>query len=136
MLNKSEDHPAKNTPLRLNLKFDLTSDGILIIRPEGPLRSHDFEELSEVVDPFIETHKKLLGVVICVEKFPGWENFNGFIKHIQFVDQHHKEVQKVALAVNGILPDLFSHIAAHFISAEIKQFGFNKLNEATRWIRE
>lgn len=120
---------------KLNLKFSLAEDGVLVIKPHGPLRREDFDALANLVDPWIESHKKLQGVVISVEKFPGWENFGSFIRHFEFVSTHHRKVKRVALAVDGNLPEVMSKVASHFVEAEIKQFPFAKQEEAITWAK-
>ena len=108
-------------------------DGVLILHPLESLRKEDFDKLRKVVDPWIEKHGLLKGVVICMRKFPGWENFAGFVQHIEFVKSHERKVRRVALAVDGLLPEIISKIAAHFIQAKIRQFPFDKVGEAIQW---
>lgn len=116
-----------------NLKFDLKDCGVLVIRPQGSLRREDFDKLASIVDPWIETHQKLRGLVVEIKEFPGWENIGSFIHHIEFVNGHHRKVRRVALAVDGILPEIISKIASHFVEVEIKQFPFEKTEEANKW---
>lgn len=121
--------------MKSHLSYDLSSDGVLVLQPTGPLEREDFNALSSLVDPWIEAHKKLQGVVICTEKFPGWENFGSFIRHIEFVSGHHRKVRKVALALDGALPEFISKVASHFVEAEIKQFPFAEKNRAIEWAK-
>jgi hypothetical protein len=118
-----------------NLKFEMREDGILILRPQGPLCSEDFEKLAGFVDPWLKINHQLRGVVISVKKFPGWESIGSFISHIKFINAHEKKVKRVALAVDGILPEIMSHIAKHFIEAKINQFNFSQLDEAIDWAK-
>jgi hypothetical protein len=118
-----------------NLNFDLANDGVLVLSPQGPLRREDFDSLASVVDPWLEAHNQLQGVVISVHKFPGWENFGSFIRHIEFVSSHQRKVRRVAIAADGILPEIMGKIAPHFIEAEVKQFPFAQKNEAVRWVK-
>jgi hypothetical protein len=118
-----------------NLKFELRDDGILLVRPQGPLQKEDFVKLAEMVDPWIKIHNQLNGVVISVKKFPGWESFGSFISHIKFVNAHERKVERVALAVDGILPEIIANLTKHFIKAKIKQFSFSDLDEAIAWAK-
>ena len=115
------------------LKFELRNNGVLIIRPDGPLRREDFDQLSEVIDPWIETHDRLHGLVVCIKKFPGWENFGSFVRHIDFVKGHHRKIRRVALVVDGALPDLMAKFASHFVEAEVKHFQIPEENRAIEW---
>jgi hypothetical protein len=118
------------------LDLKLTDDGIVIVKPKGPLRNQDFDKIAHAVDPWIESHEKLRGVVIGVEKFPGWENIGSFIHHFEFVREHQRKVRRVALAVDGALPEMMSKFASHFVEAQIKQFPFEKMDSAIAWVRE
>lgn len=134
MLDIIENRPvASDTESKL--KFNLQSDGILIIRPQAALRRQDFDKLTAVVDPWIETHHQLKGVLICIDKFPGWENFSGLIHHIEFVKDHHRLVRRVALAVDGLLPEIMSKLAFHFVAAEVKQFPSDEEALALKWLK-
>ena len=117
------------------LKFELRDDGILIVYPQGPLKREDFDKLASIIDPWIETHTKLHGLVVCIQKFPGWENVGSFIHHIEFVNAHHRKIRRVALAADGTLSEMMSKVAAHFVEAEIKQFPFEQVEEAVKWVK-
>lgn len=115
------------------LTFELGDDGVLVVHPHGPLRREDFDKLSGIVDPWIEAHQQLRGLVIAMPTFPGWENIGSVFQHIEFIRDHHRHVQRVALAVDGLLPEVMSHLASHFVEAEVKQFPFDQVEQARRW---
>jgi len=58
----------------LEISLDKERD-IAIIKPEGRLTKEDFETATKIIDPFIEKHGKLAGVIIATKSFPGWEDF-------------------------------------------------------------
>jgi hypothetical protein len=116
-----------------NLQFEMKSNGVLLVKPHGPLRREDFDRLTNVVDPWIETNRTLGGVAICVEKFPGWEDFGSFVKHFKFVKSHERKVRRVAIAVDGVLPEIAAKLASHFIKAEVKKFPFEQAGAAVTW---
>ncbi|MGZ3743891.1 MAG: STAS/SEC14 domain-containing protein [Pseudobdellovibrionaceae bacterium] len=90
-------------------------------------------KMANVIDPWIEAHQRLNGLVVAVPKFPGWENFGSFIRHMEFVKGHHRKIRKVALVADGVLPELAHNIAKHFVEAEIKQFPFSEVGAAEQW---
>ena len=49
----------------------LRDEGILIVTPEGPLQQADFETLTQLVDPYIESEGELHGLLIRTASFPG-----------------------------------------------------------------
>ena len=57
------------------------------------------------------------------------------ISHIKFVDAHERKVKRVALAVDGLLPEFMAQFTKHFIKAEVKQFAFSNLEGAILWAR-
>jgi hypothetical protein len=116
-----------------NLDFELKENGVLVVKPQGALRREDFERLSSYMDPWIEAHHDLGGLVIRFSKFPGWEDFGSFVHHLDFVKAHHRKVRRVGLTVDGVLPEILAKTAAHFVEAEVKVFPFAKLDEAVAW---
>lgn len=117
------------------LTFELGDDGVLVVHPHGPLRREDFDKLAGIVDPWIEAHQELRGLVISMPKFPGWENIGSVFQHMEFIHDHQRHIRRVALAVDGVLPEVMSHLASHFVEADIKQFPFDQAEQAKRWVR-
>lgn len=52
-------------------------EGILTIAPLDKLTTTDFEQISTLVNPYIEEEGHLNGVLIGAESFPGWKDFAG-----------------------------------------------------------
>jgi len=50
-----------------------------------------------------------------------------------FVRDHHRAVERVALAADSKLASLAPHLAEHFVQAEVKDFGFDELDAAVAW---
>jgi hypothetical protein len=107
--------------------------GVLVVEPVGPLRPEDFDAVSLVVDPWIESHGALHGLVVHMREFPGWESVGGFVRHVQFVREHHKRVRRVALAADSPMAQLMPKLAEHFLKAELKHFSYDQLDQAIAW---
>lgn len=107
---------------------------VLTLHPESALQKSDFEELARAVDPQIEEHGDLNGLILDVDKFPGWDGFGALVTHLRFVRDHQKHVKKVAVVTDSQLGDLAEHLASHFISAEIRHFPAGEMAEARSWI--
>ena len=117
------------------ISFDLDkSIGVLTVRPEGKLEAHDFQLLSQTVDPFIEAEGKLTGLIIVAEKFPGWKDFSGMVEHIKFVRSHHREIAKLALVTDTKIADAAELLGKHFIKASIKHFSSTEFELAKNWV--
>jgi len=109
-------------------------DGVLYLRPRAALDASDFSELSMVVDPYIVEHGGLKGVLIEAPAFPGWDTFGAMAAHFRFVKDHHRSIKKVAIVTDSAIGSLAEHLAAHFVSAEIRHFNSSQLAEAKAWI--
>lgn len=119
------------------IDFDLdTAHSILTVRPESSLQEQDFVNLTKAVDPQIQEVGDLAGVIINARKFPGWDSFGAMVKHLRFVKDHQKHVKKVALVTDSHLGDVAEHLAAHFVSAKIRHFPGDQLDEARQWITD
>lgn len=106
---------------------------VLEIKISSPLSSEVFEILSHKVDAWIENNGSLQGLVIEAASFPGWKDIGSLISHITFVKNHHKKIQKVALCLDGKLPELAAQAAQHFTEANVKHFSTQDLEEALEW---
>ncbi len=111
----------------------IPQSSVLVVEPRGPLRPEDFDAIALVVDPWVESHGSLRGLVVHMKAFPGWESFGGFVRHLQFVRDHHRTVHRVALASEGGFVQLAPPLAAHFVKAELKHFGYGELDQAIEW---
>ena len=119
------------------LKHELLQDqGILIVTPQGPLEQADFEALAELVDPYIESHGTLHGLMIYTESFPGWDNFSGLVSHMKFVKNHQQLINKVAAVTDSGFLAVLPGIADHFVKAEVKNFDFEDKENAMKWLTE
>ncbi len=107
--------------------------GVIVVELEQALQTRDFDEIAMLADPYIEAHGKLEGLVVHARQFPGWENLGSVMSHIRFVRDHHRNVRKVALSVDGNLAKFAPRIAEHFVKAEIRVFGHDELDAAIAW---
>lgn len=111
----------------------LPQSGIIVVEVKHALSAGDFDALTFTADTWIESHGSLQGIVIHAREFPGWENLGSFVRHIQFVRDHHRNVKRIALAADAKLASIAPKIAEHFIQAEVKRFGYNELDQAIAW---
>ncbi len=117
----------------LDVQID-TEKNIVLVHPQGPLSAADFRAATEMIDPYLEKVGPLAGLIIHSKDFPGWDSFAALCSHLRFVKDHHSKVKKVAIVTDSIFGDLGEKLATHFVSAEIKSFPFDKLEEAKTWI--
>jgi hypothetical protein len=112
------------------------NNGIVILQPHGTLKKEDFDKAVKVIDPFIEEYGKLNGIIIYTELFPGWEDYAALSRHMVFIKNHHKKIKKLAFVTDSMIGNFGELISSHFVSAEIKSFDFNQIEDAKTWILE
>lgn len=106
---------------------------VLLVEPRGRLTVEDFDALAVTVDPWIESGRELYGMVVHAREFPGWETVGSFLRHLQFVRDHHRKIRRVALAADGKIAKLAPALVENFVGAEIQHFGFGELDRAIEW---
>ncbi|MGG7569353.1 STAS/SEC14 domain-containing protein [Streptomyces sirii] len=111
----------------------LTDSRVLVVEVEHPLRSQDFDALSVTADNWLRAHDKLAGVVIHTRDFPGWENIGSLIRHVRFIRDHHRKVERIALAADSKVAALAPQLANHFVKAEVRRFAYDELDDALAW---
>ena len=119
----------------LNITTDI-NDALAILEPKGKLSEDDFIVARQYIDPLIEKVGSLKGIIIYTEEFPYWDSFGAFVKHLKFIKEHHKKVQKVAFVTNSSVIDFIEPLSKHFVQSEIRHFKFNELDQAKLWMKE
>jgi len=108
--------------------------GVLVVEPVGPLQSADFEGLAKTVDPYIEQHGSLNGLMIETQGFPGWADFGALVSHIRFVKDHHRRILRVAAVTDSGFLAVLPRVANHFVQAEVRHFTNGDRKAALRWL--
>jgi len=117
----------------LNVELDSAME-IAVLKPEGALSENDFDNAAKVIDPYLELHGGLKGLIISTRDFPGWESFGSLTKHIKFVKDHQKRLSRVALVTDSKIGNVAEKIAGHFVAAEIKHFPYDAFGQAKEWV--
>jgi hypothetical protein len=122
------------SPIRGTVVHKLLHEvGVLVVEPSQALGPEDFDAIADTVDPWLEREGRLRGIVVHARKFPGWQNIGGFFRHLRFIRDHHRHIGRIAVAVDGVLADAGPGLADYFVEAEIKHFGYDRLDDAIRW---
>ena len=114
----------------------LRDEGILILQPQGSLQAADFTSLASVVDPYIQKHGALRGIMVDAKSFPGWDSFAALVSHVRFVRDHHRLIGKIAAVSDSPILSAAPLLAKHFVKAEVRHFSANDRAEALAWLRE
>lgn len=107
--------------------------GVLVVDVRQPLRTQDFDSIALTADTWIEAHGHLNGLVIHARAFPGWENLGALLDHVRFIRDHHRKVNRIAVAVDSKMAHIAPRIGEHFIHAEVKVFSYDDIDAAIVW---
>ena len=110
-------------------------ENLITVQPTGTLAREDLERLSEAVDGYINNNDLVPNLMIVAESFPYWKSFRAFLAHARFIRTHHKIVKKVAIVGDSFALSSLPAIADHFVSAEVRHFARNNLDQARKWAR-
>lgn len=113
----------------------MRDEAILVVAPQDRLRSTDFERLHLLVDPYIEEHGNLKGLLIDAEVFPGWEDFSSLLSHLRFVHNYHRKIERVAAVTDIGFLAILPRVADHFTAAEVRHFAYHERDRALGWLQ-
>ena len=113
----------------------LEPEGVLVLKPDAPLKQEDFAGLSTTVDAYLAKHGKLHGALVYSKKFPGWEDVSGFTAHMHFVREHRTKVERIAVVTDSVIADVAESIARFFTPAEVRRFHFAEYDAALAWVK-
>jgi hypothetical protein len=109
--------------------------GILSIRPTEKLTVDDFKTLTTDVDAYLGGDRNLTGLLLTVERVPGWESFAAVVQHIRFVRDHQKRIARVAVVTDNSLLKIPPQIAGHFAHPEFRVFPSADRSGAEEWLK-
>jgi hypothetical protein len=115
-----------------NLELELTTDRVLILRPQGAVSREDFRAMAGLLDPWIAGGGALRGVVINLERSGEPEDAAALLDHMRFMRSQHGRVRRVA-AVLDKDPDITARLARIFTSAEVRSFSSSHERAAIAW---
>ncbi len=107
---------------------------IVILKPHWALSENDFLEASKKIDSYLEKNQKLNWVIIYAKSFPYWDSFLWLISHLKFIKNHHKRVAYLAFVTDSLVWIFAEHIWDFFVKAKVKNFDYDQLEEAKKWI--
>ena len=113
----------------------LRNDGILVVSPVDKLDSTDFEQLRLLVNPYLEEHGELNGLLIDAESFPGWNDFASLLSHINFINNYEEKIERVAAVTDNGFLAILPKVANYFVGAEVRHFGYQQRDTALNWLR-
>jgi SpoIIAA-like len=112
----------------------LADEAVLVLAPDGPLAAADFTRVAALVDPYLERHGRLKGLMIHTRHFPGWGDFAALVAHLRFVRDHHRRIERIAAVTDSGVLTVLPRIANHFVAAEVRHFEYADRDAALRWL--
>ncbi len=114
----------------------LGEEAILQLHPYAPLRVRDFAEINQAVNRYLNHYPSLSGLLVCSPELPGWEDFADLVHHLEFIDNHHRSIRKVATVTDHSLGRLMTPIGDHFSGADLRHFAQSELEVARLWLHQ
>jgi hypothetical protein len=115
------------------IKTELISANVLKMIAPHKLQAGDFLELAPEVDSLIAKSSKIR-LLIDASNLDGWANAEAAEKHMQFVKEHQKRVERIAIIVQHEWQHWFVAVVRTFLHPQIKAFDKVHEAEAMQWI--
>ncbi|MEQ8663612.1 MAG: STAS/SEC14 domain-containing protein [Gammaproteobacteria bacterium] len=114
--------------------FDIDYRRLVVhVAPDAAISVDDFSALDAAIEPLIEDHGCINGLVLEIGSFPGWDSLPALRRHLRFVREHHEHVRRVAVVTDDALASLLETLARHFVAAEVRRFDGGALDAARQW---
>ena len=108
----------------------------LVLEPSGPLTRRDLDALTERFDARVNATDRVPNLVIRAGSFPAWADFAALLKHLRFIREHHRLVERVAIVSDARALDLAPRLARRFVSADVRHFPAADFEAALAWVGE
>jgi hypothetical protein len=108
--------------------------GVVFLSARGRLEASDFTSLALTVDPYIERHGKLRGILLDAAVFPGWDDVDALLAEMRFVRRHHRSIERIAILTDDPLLEALERLARLFAGAKIRRFATRKRAQAFAWL--
>lgn len=136
-LEAAKEWTSKTPLLKQGLQANIDDEKwVMYFKPLGKITSEEFEYLGTLIDPYIEKKKDLKWLIIDASSFDGYESFDAFITHLQFVRWHQKHVEKLAILTDSNLITFGEKLGSIFIHAEVKKFKITDKEKAFEWVEK
>ena len=108
--------------------------GIVELRPRGPLEAHDFTSLSLTMNTYIEDHGKLRGLLLELDRFPGFDDWDAVAAQLRFVREHLPKVDRIALLTDNPWLEPLPDVLRLVTPLEVRRFPPERRGDAFAWI--
>ena len=117
----------------IELELDKVT-GVAKIKLIFPLEKKNFSKIVKIIDSYIKDNGNLKGLIIYSEHFPRWKNFKAILSHVKFVENHHKNIRKIAAITHSQVLNIVFDLIQPLLKADLRHYDFNKADDALTWI--
>jgi len=108
--------------------------GIVELRPRGPLEAQDFASLWLTMKSYIEDHGRLRGLLLELDRFPGFDDWDAIAAQIRFVRRNLPKVDRIALLTDNPWLEPLPDVLRLLTPLEVKRFPLERRGDAFAWI--
>jgi hypothetical protein len=108
--------------------------GIVELRPRGPLEAQDFTSLWLTMKSYIEDHGRLRGLLLELDRFPGFDDWDAIAAQIRFVRRNLPKVDRIALLTDNPWLEPLPDVLRLLTPLEVKRFPLERRSDAFAWI--
>jgi len=120
----------------INIHYD-KEQRIIYATVHGQITHQDVHEnVENVVEKILSEVEYINGVLIDAIEFTGWESLAAFAEHINFVQEKHQYIKRVAIVVEDQWQRLIATLTTMIDKTEVKTFDLDQKDQASEWIIE
>ena len=108
--------------------------GIVELRPRGPLEAQDFTSLWLTMKSYIEDHGRLRGLLLELDRFPGFDDWDAIAAQIRFVRRNLPKVDRIARLTDNPWLEPRPDVLRLLTPLEVKRFPLERRGDAFAWI--
>lgn len=117
------------------MNLELERDrGVLVVEPLRPLTAADFEQMSLLLDPYLDEAGRLKGLMVDTRALPGWDGLGAMLAHEGFIRAHAGRVDRVALVTDSEMATILARIADFALPPQVRHFAYDQRHEAMTWL--
>jgi len=115
------------------ISIERLSETIFKLVPSGKIGRENFHQLAMQIDPLIQAGSKPRLLVDATD-FKGWDSLSAFERHIRFVKEHQKQVERIAIVAGHDWQRWVMSAVKMFVHPEVRIY--DKFNEAEgrKWL--
>lgn len=108
-------------------------ENIALLKPGSRISETDIEAVKHAINSYSNDYDKVPNLVIEANSAPLWEDLASLRAHIEFVEERHTLIKKVAIVTDSTLISLVRPLVDVFTGAKVRRFKTEALDDAINW---